>query len=85
MTVSFRYALLVSLCYLPHSTALAADPSANPTPEQIEFFESKVRPLLVEHCYECHSANAKKLKGGLRLDGRAHGEGRGLGNRRRTR
>ncbi len=33
-----------------------------------DFFEKKVRPILVEHCYSCHSANAKKEKGGLRLD-----------------
>ncbi|MGE4180038.1 MAG: DUF1553 domain-containing protein, partial [Limisphaerales bacterium] len=43
----------------------------SPTPEQIAFFESKVRPVLVEHCYECHSATGKKLKGGLVLDSRA--------------
>ena len=35
-----------------------------------EFFEKRVRPVLVERCYECHSATAKKLKGGLRLDTR---------------
>ena len=40
-------------------------------PEASEFFEKKVRPVLVEHCYECHSATAKKLKGGLLLDSRA--------------
>ncbi len=34
-----------------------------------EFFETKIRPVLVENCYECHSATAKKIKGGLRLDG----------------
>ncbi len=38
-------------------------------PEQIDFFEKQVRPLLVEHCYECHSAE-KKIKGGLALDTR---------------
>ena len=32
------------------------------------FFESKVRPILSEKCYECHSASASKSKGGLRLD-----------------
>ena len=32
------------------------------------YFEGKVRPLLVKHCYECHSAEATKLKGGLLLD-----------------
>ena len=38
--------------------------------EQVEFFEKKIRPVLVERCYECHSAAAKKLKGGLSLDTR---------------
>ena len=36
-----------------------------------DFFEAKVRPVLVEHCTKCHSADAAKagkLKGGLRLD-----------------
>ena len=33
-----------------------------------EFFEAKIRPALAEHCYGCHSAAAKKAKGGLRLD-----------------
>jgi hypothetical protein len=33
-----------------------------------EHFESRVRPVLAEQCFECHSAGAKKLKGGLRLD-----------------
>ncbi|WP_246173562.1 PSD1 and planctomycete cytochrome C domain-containing protein [Limnoglobus roseus] len=34
----------------------------------VDFFEKKVRPVLVEHCYSCHSAAAKKTKGGLQLD-----------------
>ena len=37
----------------------------------IGFFEQKIRPVLVKECYTCHSADAKKLKGGLRLDTRA--------------
>lgn len=36
----------------------------------IAFFETKVRPVLVKHCYECHSAEAGKSKGGLMLDTR---------------
>jgi len=36
----------------------------------IEFFEKRIRPALVENCYQCHSAEAKKLKGKLRLDSR---------------
>ena len=43
---------------------IAADPK--PTPEQIEFFEKKVRPVLAEKCYSCHGE--KKQNGGLRLD-----------------
>jgi hypothetical protein len=41
------------------------------TPEHTEFFERKIRPVLVEHCYECHSTTGKKIKGGLVLDSRA--------------
>src|SRR5205823_6140757 len=33
-----------------------------------DFFESRIRPVLVENCYKCHSA--KKQKGGLALDSR---------------
>lgn len=40
------------------------------SPDQIEFFEKKIRPVLSERCYSCHSAGAEKLKGGLRLDSR---------------
>lgn len=39
-------------------------------PEQLAFFESRIRPVLIEHCYECHSADAKILRGGLQLDSR---------------
>jgi hypothetical protein len=45
-------------------------PGGEPDRAQVEFFETKIRPVLVEHCYKCHSAQAAKLKGGLRLDTR---------------
>jgi uncharacterized protein DUF1553/uncharacterized protein DUF1549/cytochrome c len=38
--------------------------------DQVEFFETKIRPVLVEQCYECHSAQSEKLKGKLLLDSR---------------
>src|SRR6187397_1843862 len=38
--------------------------------EQIEFFEKHIRPVLVEHCYECHSAQSEKLNGKILLDNR---------------
>ncbi len=36
-----------------------------------EFFERSIRPLLVKHCYECHSAETSAENGQLALDGRA--------------
>ncbi|MBN9691977.1 MAG: PSD1 domain-containing protein [Verrucomicrobia bacterium] len=44
---------------------------AEPSPAELDFFEKRIRPVLIEHCYECHSTESKKLKGGLRLDTRA--------------
>ena len=47
-------------------TAIHTETKA-PSPEQLEFFEKQVRPVLVEHCYECHSERAD---GGLQLNSR---------------
>ena len=47
--------------------------AATDHPAGIEFFEQRIRPVLVDRCYKCHSAEAeqnKKLKGKLRLDTR---------------
>ena len=41
-----------------------------PSREGIEFFEKKIRPILVERCYDCHSAKAQKAKAGLLVDSR---------------
>ena len=53
--------------------ATSAVRGADPAPDEAAFFEQKIRPVLVAHCYECHSAKAsvaKKLKAGLRVDTR---------------
>lgn len=39
------------------------------TPEKVDFFEAKVRPLLLTHCVDCHGP--EQQEGGLRLDSRA--------------
>ncbi len=44
--------------------------AADLDPKKVAFFENKIRPVLVTHCYECHSDKAAKLKGGLLLDSR---------------
>jgi hypothetical protein len=57
----FRFLTWLGLCL----TTLSA---ADLKPADLEFFESKIRPVLVAECYECH--DAKKQKGDLRLDHR---------------
>ncbi len=38
--------------------------------DDVRFFESKIRPVLVKHCYECHSTESGKARGGLKVDSR---------------
>jgi|UniRef100_UPI003784ABF3 hypothetical protein len=54
------------IAFLVASAGLVA--AADMTPDQRAFFESKIRPVLVKQCYECHSQGAKKLGGKLLLD-----------------
>lgn len=61
---------LFCLSYLATIQAQQA-PSNGLSKEGVDFFESKIRPALASHCYQCHSAQSKKLAGGLRLDTRA--------------
>ena len=60
--VQIQSCLIVALSSM-HSFVCCAD-------DDFEFFESKIRPVLVQHCYECHSAEAATPKGGLLLDQR---------------
>ena len=60
----------IAAVLLAPSFGAAAEPDA----KQVEFFESKIRPVLVENCYNCHSSQAekeKKLKGEFKLDTKA--------------
>eukprot|EP00913_Durusdinium_trenchii_P023362 g21940.t1 len=56
----------LAVCCVP-SIAYAAQP-VKPPAEGIAFFERKIRPVLIKHCHQCHSAKAGKPKGGLLLD-----------------
>lgn len=55
--------LIATLCSRP---LLGSDPQIES--EQADFFERKIRPVLVEHCYECHAGDSEVIQGGLRLD-----------------
>lgn len=60
-------AVRVGSAVLALSVAVIRSGATEATPEQIEFFEAKVRPIFADHCYSCHSAK-EKIKGSLRLD-----------------
>lgn len=65
--VRFTFSLLIrmsaSLLVVLSAASLRAD-------EDLEFFEARIRPVLVQKCYECHSSVSADVKGGLRLDSR---------------
>lgn len=79
-----RHITLAFLITAASTSATAVDESRNTkaaTPEQLEFFETQVRPLLAKHCYECHSAETGQKNGALVLEtaaGIAAGGSRGL-------
>ena len=55
----------------PKLEAAARATERSASPEELAFFESKIRPVLVERCYKCHATGeGNKVKGGLALDSR---------------
>ncbi|MGV3773194.1 MAG: DUF1553 domain-containing protein [Verrucomicrobiales bacterium] len=62
-----RFQAMLVFCTILLLTSTRVDAATEA--EGLEFFEKRIRPLLVEHCYECHSG--LKQKGGLRLDSAA--------------
>ncbi len=59
-------AIVIALAF----AAVGSPAWATDDKEGLDFFEQKIRPVLVERCYECHSAQAKKVEGSLLLDSR---------------
>ena len=64
----WAHALVSVLAFLAVSAVGAPSRIA---PVELEFFEKRIRPTLVDSCYECHSNEGKKLKAGLAVDHRA--------------
>ena len=58
------------LTYFCVLVGLTVTSLAEPSAEGIAFFEKRIRPVLVEHCYKCHSANSEKVRGELLVDTR---------------
>ncbi|MEI7686613.1 MAG: c-type cytochrome domain-containing protein, partial [Planctomycetota bacterium] len=68
-----RRAIISILICLALAPPGARGQGSAPDSGRLAFFESKIRPILVEHCYRCHSVKAqaeKKLKAGLFVDSR---------------
>ncbi|MEQ8786274.1 MAG: PSD1 and planctomycete cytochrome C domain-containing protein [Pirellulaceae bacterium] len=64
-----RFSWSIPLAVLAGTLFLPAIPIAH-ADEGLLLFERKIRPVLLEHCFSCHSATADRLEGGLRLDTR---------------
>jgi len=63
-----RFVLIVAAAM---AATYAASVTADDSPQDLAFFEKEIRPLLIKHCYECHSEQAGKQEGGLLLDRRS--------------
>ncbi len=63
-------ATLISLVAISSSTRCLAQ-QVTASPDQIEFFEAKIRPALVKYCYQCHSLEEGDSRAGLLVDTRA--------------
>ncbi len=61
--IPYFIVLLLAILFLPLNAARAEQ-------SEIEFFEKKIRPVLIKHCYKCHAADSASIKGGLLLDSR---------------
>ncbi len=67
LRVSSRWTLLLTVLLMLTGMSVG---QAEQNTEQMEFFESKIRPILSNQCYKCHSAEQGAAKGGLTLDTR---------------
>jgi len=61
------FSFLFLLIILPALSSRAAAP-AKISPADAAFFETKIRPVLIDNCYKCHSHDADRVKGGFLLD-----------------
>ena len=62
----YKLCAVIAVVFAAVSSLSAADP----TPQQIEFFESRIRPVLVASCYPCHGPATAAPMGALRVDSR---------------
>src|SRR5262245_24364300 len=66
----YRFLLAIAVVLFAMSAAAADEGSSASDAKGIEFFEAKIRPVLVRHCYQCHSTSTGKAESSLLLDSR---------------
>ena len=74
LRMKYRHHVIVLLACLSgsfHDAVASEAATSSITENQLEYFEKHIRPLLVEHCYQCHSGESGERQGGLLLDSRA--------------
>ena len=74
IVMTIRQILAVFCCVIllcGNAAKTRADETKTIDPKKLEFFESRIRPILIEHCYECHSAKSEEVKGSLLVDSAA--------------
>ena len=70
LAVGASLILSFGLAMTPLAAQEKAPTAPTPSAQDIEFFERKVRPVLADNCYSCHSSSSKKIKAGLVVDSR---------------
>ncbi len=65
---SMRTLLLIAVFFCASLRLWSADQKLSAS--DLDFFEKRIRPILTDNCYKCHSAGSEKLKGALFLDTR---------------
>ena len=68
LTVCARRWILGIVAISSYAFGMTLRAAEAPNREGIEFFETKIRPVLIDKCYSCHSTDSKKLKGELKVD-----------------
>jgi mono/diheme cytochrome c family protein/cytochrome c553 len=73
----FQFAMIVRVCMIaasfcgPAAGQAIDDAATADSAAGLAFFETKIRPVLIEQCYSCHSSQADELQAGLLVDSRA--------------
>jgi hypothetical protein len=72
MPMCVRHLAMAADATAPAAVVAATTAATAPTPSaaELNFFETRIRPVLVERCYECHSQGSEMVQGGLLVDSR---------------